>query len=82
MALKYLKDIEANIHNVLIIISNFNIRDSDWNQNYSFHSVHSDLLLDIADASILSLSHPTHSFPTRCVDNSENSNLVIDLMFL
>ena len=26
--LKYLKNIEANIHNVLVITGNFNIRDS------------------------------------------------------
>ena len=28
-ALKYLKDTEANIHNVLIMAGNFNIRDND-----------------------------------------------------
>ena len=27
-ALKYLKNTEANVHNVLVIASNFNIRDS------------------------------------------------------
>ena len=28
-ALKYLKDTKTNIHNVLIMISDFNIKDSD-----------------------------------------------------
>ena len=28
IALKYLKDTEANIHNVLVMAGNFNIRDS------------------------------------------------------
>ena len=28
-ALKYLKDTEVNLNNVLIIIGNFNIRDND-----------------------------------------------------
>jgi len=28
-ALKYLKDTEANIHNILIMAGDFNIRDSD-----------------------------------------------------
>ena len=82
MALKYLKNTEANIHNVLIMTGDFNIRDSNWNQNYPFHSVYNDLLLDIANAFNLSLSHPTHFFSTRYVDNSENSNLIIYLMFL
>ena len=28
MALKYLKDIEVNINNILVMTGNFNIRDS------------------------------------------------------
>ena len=47
--MKYLKNTKANIHNVLIMTSNFNIRDRDWDLDYSFHSVHSDLLLNIVD---------------------------------
>jgi len=30
LALKYLKDIEVNLNNVLIMIEDFNIRDNDW----------------------------------------------------
>jgi len=29
-ALKYLKDTEANIWNILIMVDDLNIRDSDW----------------------------------------------------
>ena len=29
---------------------NFNIRDSNWNPSYPFHSIHSDLFVDIANA--------------------------------
>jgi len=81
-ALKYLKNTEVNIHNILIMTGDFNIRDSDWNSEYLFHSVHSDLLFDIADSFNLSFSHPTHPVLTRYLDNGENSNSVIDLMFL
>jgi len=36
-ALKYFKDTEADIYNILIIVRNFNIRNSDWNPLYPFH---------------------------------------------
>ena len=35
-ALKYLKGIEVNINNVLIIIGNFNIRDINWDPSYFY----------------------------------------------
>ena len=60
----------------------FNIKDSKWDPNYSSYSIHSNLLFDIFDAFNLSFSHFTHSVPTRYSDNSKNSNLVINLMFL
>ena len=82
LALKYLKNTEANIQNVLVMTSDFNIRDSDWDPDYPFHFAHSNLLFDITDIFNLFFSHPTHSFSTRYADNRENSNLVIDLIFL
>jgi len=60
----------------------FNIRDNNWNLDYSFCFVHSELLFDISDALDLSFSHHTNTVPTRYLDNSDHSNLVIDLMFL
>ena len=60
----------------------FNIRDSLWDLNFPFHSVHSDILFDIADLFSLAISKPTENFPTRFSDNNQNSNLVLDLVFL
>jgi len=60
----------------------FNIRDSDWDLDYSYYLVHSNLLFNIADAFNLSSLHYTHPILTRYLDNSKNLNSVIDLMFL
>jgi len=59
----------------------FNIRDSLWNLNFAFHFVHSDMLFNITDLFSLALSKPTENFPTRFLDNDQNSNLVLDLIF-
>jgi len=59
----------------------FNIRDSLWDSNFLFHSVHSDMLFNIADSFSLALSKPIENFPTRFSDNDQNSNSVIDLIF-
>jgi len=50
MALKYLKDIEVNIDNVLIMTGDFNIRDSLWNSSFPHHSSISNDLMIIADS--------------------------------
>ena len=81
-ALKYLKDTEANINNVLIMTSDFNIRDSFWDPSFPHHSSISDDLLMIADSFNLTLSSPTNPGPTRFSDTAGESNSVIDLMFL
>jgi len=60
LALKYLKNTEANINNILIITEDFNIRDSIWDPNFPHHSIHSDLLIDIADSMSLELSNLTN----------------------
>jgi len=62
--------------------SDFNIRDSDWNPSYPFYSSHSDSLVEIADSFDLTLFSPTQQVPTWYSDNENNSNLVIDLIFL
>jgi len=55
-ALKYLKDTEANICNVLIIAGNFNIRNSDWDSLYLFYSSYSGFLVKIVESFNLTLS--------------------------
>ena len=82
LALKYLKDTEVNINNVLILTDDFNIHDSFWDLNYPYHSLHKDTLFNIANSFNLELSRPIEPFPTRYSDNAQNSNLVLDLIFL
>ena len=80
--LKFLKDTKANICNVLIMADNFNIRDSNWDPIFLFHSIHSDLLTNIVDFMDLCLSKSTNQVLTRYSDNVNNSNSTINLMFL
>ena len=39
-------------------MGDFNIRDSDWDLSFPHHSVHADLLLEIAESFNLELSSP------------------------
>jgi len=48
--LKYLKDTEVNIDNMVLITGDFNIRDSLWDHFFPFHSSSSDDLVIIADS--------------------------------
>ena len=58
--LKYLKDTEANILNLLIMTGDFNIRDSIWDLSFPHHLAISDNLIILADSFNLDLSIPTH----------------------
>ena len=80
--LKYLKDIEVNVDNVLIMTGDFNIRDSLWDSSFPHHSAISDDLLIIADSYNLALLTSTNSYPTRYLDMIGEANSTIDLMFL
>jgi len=80
--LKYLKDTEVNIPNLLIMTGDFNIRDSIWDPLFSHHSTISDDLMIIADSFNLDLSIPTNQVSTRYSDTVSKANSVIDLMFL
>ena len=81
-AVKYLKDTEVDISNVLIMTGDFNIRDSIWDPYFPYHSSISDDLIMIADSFDLSLSSPVIPGPTRFSDTAGEANSVIDLMFL
>ena len=81
-ALKYLKDTEVNISNVIIMIGDFNIRDSIWDPNFLFHLCYNDSLFDIVDFFSLNISKPIKNVPTRFSDNDNNANSVVDLVFL
>jgi len=82
LALKYLKDIEVNINNVLIMTEDFNIRDSLWNPSFLHHSAISDDLSIIADSYNLAISIPTKYYPTRYLNTTGEADSTIDLMFL
>jgi len=53
--LKYLKDTEANLNNVLIIMEDFNIRNNNWDPLYLYYSIHIDSLREIANSFNLEL---------------------------
>ena len=61
---------------------NFNIKDRDRDPLYSFHSFHSDFLMEIDNYFQLKLSFPVHQVSTCYTDNHNDSNSVIDLLFL
>jgi len=81
-ALKYLKDTEVNLYNVLIMAGDFNIRNSNWDLSYPFYSIHSDSLLKVANSLNLKLSSLIQQVPTYYSNNRNNVNLVINLFFL
>jgi len=82
LALKYLKDTEVNINNVILMTGDFNIRDSLWDPSFPFHSSISNNLIMIADSFDLILSSLTNPCPTRYSDMAGETNSVINLMFL
>jgi len=59
----------------------FNIRDNLWDSDYLHHSIHSNLLIDIAESIHLGFFFPSNYIPTRYSDNNHNLNLVNDLIF-
>ena len=37
LALKYLKDTKVNFYNVLVMASDSNVKDRDWDSSYPFY---------------------------------------------
>ena len=64
------------------MIEDFNIRDNNWNPLCSHYFIHTDTLRKVANLFNLELSISIAQVSTRYTDNSNNSNSVIDLMFL
>ena len=80
-ALKYLKDTEVTVNNLLIMTGDFNIRDSLWDLFFPHHSSISNDLIIIVDSFNLDLLLPTNLVPTRYSDTEGKANLVINLVF-
>ena len=81
-ALQFLSQNIVNLNNTIIMTGDFNIRDSNWDPNFHYHSIHTDDLFILANSLGLEFSPPTNPGPTRFVDNLQDSNSVIDLVFL
>ena len=60
----------------------FNIRDCLWDSSFLFCSLYKNILFNIADSSQLKISKPTENFSTRYSDNDQDSNSILDLVFL
>ena len=66
----------------LIIAGDFNIKDNNWNLSYPHHLIHVDTLREIANSFNLELLLPIDQVPTQYINNSQDLNSVLGLMFL
>jgi len=80
--LKYLKNTEVNLNNILIIIEDSNIRDNDWDPSCPYHLLYTDMLWEFADSFGLELLISINLVLIWYANNSQESNSVLDLMFL
>jgi len=68
-ALQVLHNNTRSIGNTLVMTGDFNIRDSDWDPNVHYHSIHIEDLMSIANSLNLDLAIPINLGPTRFTDN-------------
>ena len=80
--LKYLKDTKVNLNNILIITEDFNIRDNNWDPLYSYYLFYTDILWEVIDSFGLELSIPINLVLICYIDNPQESNSILNLMFL
>jgi len=82
MALQVLCNNTRSIGSTVVMTDDFNIRDSDWDPNVQYHSIHTEDLMSIADSLDLELATPINPGPTRFADNQHDSNSILDLVFM
>ena len=64
------------------MIRDFNIRDNKWDPSYPHYFIHADTLRKVADLFNLKLSMSIAQILIRYMDNSNQFNSMIDIMFL
>ena len=82
IALYVLQSGIKNIENTLVMTGDFNIRDSDWDPNFHYYSIYSKDLSTIANSLELKLFLLTNPSLTKYANNPQDTNSVLDLVFL
>ena len=82
IALYFLYQNIVNLDNMVIMTGNFNIRDSNWDSYVYHYSIHTDDLITIIDSLGLEFSSSSNPGPTGFMNNPQDSNSGIDLIFL
>ena len=80
-ALKYLRGTGVNLNNVLIMKRDFNIKDNNQDLLHPHHSTHADTLRKIVNSFNLKILLPIDQVSTHYMDNPQDLNSVLDLMF-
>jgi len=70
-----------DINNIVAMTRDFNIRNSNWDSNFYYHSIYTEDLL-IIDSLGLELSLLSNPGPTRYINNPHDANSILDLVFL
>ena len=60
----------------------FNIRDNDWDSSYPYYSLHTDILREVTDSFGLELLTHINPVFTQYINNFQELNSDLDLIFL